>query len=293
MRKFEKIHRLGKDEVDGILEGTVHIEEKIDGANTSIWNSDGTIRFASRNQEITGGFNGFVEYIQYSIQGKSIQSLLKDYPYLILYGEWLVPHTILYEKDNYMRWYMYDVFNTNTDKYLTRPSVRELIGTYQILSPHEFGYFYNPIVNQLRDLVGKSILGNKGEGIVIKRDDFINRWGDRCYAKLVAPEFLEDNAITFNSNSKASEAYNEMYVINKWMTSSRVSKITNKVQPQIEEKLDMKHIPRIINESYHDLISEEAWEIAKLNKQIDFKKLRDLAFKKAKLLYVKSLEERG
>ena len=27
-RKYEKIHRLGKDETLGILEGTVHVEEK-------------------------------------------------------------------------------------------------------------------------------------------------------------------------------------------------------------------------------------------------------------------------
>ena len=36
-KKYRKIHRLGAEENEGILVGKVMIQEKIDGANTSIW----------------------------------------------------------------------------------------------------------------------------------------------------------------------------------------------------------------------------------------------------------------
>ena len=36
-KKYPKIHRLGKEETEGILDGVCYIEEKLDGANASIW----------------------------------------------------------------------------------------------------------------------------------------------------------------------------------------------------------------------------------------------------------------
>lgn len=288
-RPYEKIHRLGKDEVDGILDGEVLVQEKIDGANTSIWMENDKPHFASRNQEIISGFNGFVDYIN---AGTEIRKLLYDYSSLRLYGEWLVPHTVQYNKDCYKHWYMYDIFDTNKEAYLHPEYTFALASEYLILTPRQFGKFINPTEEQLKEFVGQSALASKGEGIVIKNHNFINRWGNRVYAKMVRQEFLEDNAIAFNSNSKASEAYNEMYIINKWMTKARVDKIMAKLQPEINERLDMKHIPRIINTAYYDMITEEAWEIAKMDKQIDYKKLKGLAMKKAKLLFVEILNVR-
>ena len=54
----------------------------------------------------------------------------------------------------------------------------------------------------------------------------------------------------------------------------------NKVQPEINEKLDMKHIPRIIGTVYHDLITEEAWDIANKAKKIDYDTLKRICSKR-------------
>lgn len=59
--KYPKIHRLGSDENEGILFGKCFVQEKIDGANTSIWVEGGEIKCGSRNNELSGGFNGFKE----------------------------------------------------------------------------------------------------------------------------------------------------------------------------------------------------------------------------------------
>ena len=93
--KYPKIHRLGSDENDGILIGKCYIQEKIDGANTSIWIEDGEIKCASRNNELTGGFNGFVDYVK---SHEGIKRLLTEHPDYRLFGEWLVRHTLSYKE---------------------------------------------------------------------------------------------------------------------------------------------------------------------------------------------------
>ena len=288
-RKYEKIHRLGKEEVEGILEGTVYIQEKIDGANTSIWLDNRNLKLASRNQEITNGFNGFVDYIYDRIQGASIRKLLNEYPNYRLYGEWLVKHTIHYKEDAYRHFYLFDILNEENDEWLEPIEVSHLAVSFGIEKPWMMDKLESPTVEQIKEYVGKSAIGDKGEGVVIKNSQFINKWGHNCHAKLVTNEFAEDNGLLFNSNNKAADNYNEMYIVNKWLQKARVDKICNKLQSELDEPLDMQHIPRITQTVFHDLIQEEAWEIAKLNKTVDYKVLRNLVMKKAKLLYMEKL----
>lgn len=106
------------------------------------------------------------------------------------------------------------------------------------------------------------------------------------YAKVVTQEFKEDNAIIFGGNNKFSDTYWEMYVVNKYMTLPRVQKIMQKIQPTVDERLDMKHIPRITNSAFHDMMTEEIWEIVKKVPSLDFKALRNLSVRKAKQIYV-------
>ena len=75
------------------------------------------------------------------------------------------------------------------------------------------------------------------------------------------------------------------------MTLSRVRKVTEKLQPEINERLDMKHIPRICETAYHDMLTEEIWEASKKIHSINFKALKNIAHKKAKMIYLDILEE--
>jgi hypothetical protein len=228
-----------------------------------------------------------LDYLFDSPGGAGVHKLLREHPAFVLYGEWLVKHTVQYTSESYKEWYMFDIFTRDITQYLPASDVYYLANQYNILSPALFATLENPTLEQLQEYVGKSSLGPHGEGIVIKNEAFVNRWGNRCHAKLVSNKFLENNALIFNSNNKASDNYNEMYIVNKWLTSARVDKVINKLQPN--EKLDLQHIPRITQSVYYDLISEEAWEIAKLNKTIDYKALKTFALKKAKLLFMEHL----
>ena len=290
-KRYPKIHRLGKEETEGILEGVVHIEEKIDGANVSIWFQDGEIHCASRSQRITEGFNGFVDYVR---NHPTLPKLFAAYPHLRLYGEWLVRHTIAYKETNYKQFYLFDVTSrtpeTDADpeareEFWPREAVHQLAKDFDLLVPEYHGQLENPTIEQLQPFVGKSVLGEAGEGIVLKNMLFRDKFGNHNYAKIVTEAFKEDNGVTFGGNNKHSDTYWEMYITNKYMTLARIEKCMNKIQPTVEHKLDMADIPRIANTAYHDMLTEEIWEIAKKVGTVDFKALKRVATKKAIQIY--------
>ncbi|NTV78139.1 MAG: hypothetical protein HGA25_03090, partial [Clostridiales bacterium] len=281
--KDPKIHRIGKEEVENILIEPCFIQEKIDGANTSIWMEEGEIKCASRNQPVTGGFNGFFDYVR---NHEGIMKCLQENPDYRLYGEWLVKHTISYNELSYKHWYLFDIMVG--ESFITTDEVYAIANTYDLKTPKLFGYSEKPTIEMLKDILdnGKSDLGSQMEGLVIKAPTFVNKFGEKQYAKLVTEKFKEDNAICFGGNNKHSDSYWEIYVCNKYITLPRVEKIINKIQPTIDERMDMKHIPRVPSTVSHDMLTEEIWEIASKVPEISFKKLQYVCSKKAKQIYI-------
>lgn len=274
--QYPKIHRLGKDETLGILEYEVTVQEKIDGANTSIWMEGEEMKAGSRKRQLgEETFNGFVPYIK---EHKGIKDLFRDLPTYRLYGEWLVRHTIAYNETAYKQFYLFDVYVEGLG-FLPQHIVQGLAERYEINYPQVF-FTGKTTEEEIMKFVGQTNLGEKGEGVVIKSTEFVNQFGDMSYAKIVTEKFKEDNAITFGGNNKHSETYWEMYVVNKYCTLARVQKIMNKIQPEINEKLDKKHTPRVIATCYHDMMTEEIWEIQKKVPEINFRKLKGLAARK-------------
>lgn len=288
--KYRKVQRLGKEETDGILEGTVHIQEKVDGANTSIWlDENKVIKMGSRTRTLgEEEFNGFVPYVK---GHNGIIELLAYHPEWRLYGEWLVRHTIAYKETAYKKWYMFDIFDSEKMQFLSSPEVNKVAEEYGIETVPYLGVFENPTIDQLKELMDKSAFGDRGEGIVMKNMDFVSKFGDLEYAKLVTESFKEDNGVTFGGNNKYSDSYWEMYVVNKYMTLARIQKIMAKIQPEVNRRLDMQHVPRIMGTAYHDMITEEAWEIANKVPSLDYKVLKRIADKKAKQVFVDILND--
>lgn len=281
-KSYPKIHRLGKEETEGILEGVCSVQEKIDGANTQIWkDADFKIRMGSRSQEITEGFNGFADYVK---NNEAIQKLLSDRPDFHLYGEWLVKHSITYNETAYRKFYLFDILVN--DSWVSTEQVNAIAEMYGIPRPKYFGEFTKPTVEQLTAFVGQSELGKDGEGIVIKNRVFIDKFGNNQSAKIVTENFKELNGVTFGGNNKHSDTYMEIYIMNKYMTLPRVQKIMNKLQPTVDKRLDMEHLPMIMNASYHDMLTEEIWDIQKKADAISFHALKRVCSAKAKQIFV-------
>lgn len=47
---YQHVEKLGTAEVDGILDGTVYVFPKLDGANASVWLDDGEVKCGSRGE---------------------------------------------------------------------------------------------------------------------------------------------------------------------------------------------------------------------------------------------------
>lgn len=282
--RYPKIKRLGDEENDGVLIGEVYVQEKIDGANTSIWLDDaGNVCMASRNQLLHPGsdFNGFCAYVNAHV---GIQKCLKANPAFRLFGEWLVRHTLAYEPEHYGHFYLFDILDNDTT-FLPLNSVYEIADSYDIRVPALFATLLNPSPETLHTYVGQTSLGSKGEGIVLKNFEFRNKFGQSAHAKIVTEAFKEDNALTFGGNNRHSDSYHEMYIVNKWMTLGRVQKVVHNVESALGRALTISDTPRVINTAHHDLITEEAWNISKLGRTINFRTLGHLATRKAAKLF--------
>lgn len=279
--KYKKIYRLGKEECEGILLGRVYVQEKVDGANTQIWLEDNEICTGSRSHRIVEGFNGFCAYVK---MDEPIKKFFEDYPNYRLYGEWLVRHTIQYKETSYKKFYLYDIAEENGHM-LELSEVEMLALRYGIPYPQIFDVIENPREEQIQKYVGLTNLGEDGEGVVLKNPAFVNKFGDQQYAKVVTQKFKEDNGLVFGGNNKYSDTYWEMYIINKYMTLERIQKLIHKIQPTVDKPLGLEHTPRIAGTAFHDMMTEEIWEICKKVGTIDFKKLNGLATRKAIQIY--------
>jgi hypothetical protein len=274
---------LGKDEVEGILDYPVTVQEKIDGANASVWIEDGEIKVGSRNHEVPE-FEGLKQYV---LSHDGIMALLDECPQYRLFGEWLIKHTLQYDQDSYKHFYLFDVYDHEWEQYISQSSVDALGDYYDIRMPKMYIHNTKCTEEDIMKHVGKSSIGDKGEGVVIKAEGFVNRFGDYpAYAKIVTPEFMEKNALTFGNGSKDAQNCIEMKLCADFITPARVKKIVQKIESQEDRPLALSDCPRIGDTVYHDFIEEEAWSsMAKKNKRVCFRTLGHLCKKRAIMIF--------
>lgn len=290
-KPYNKIHALHKEECENLLEGTCYIQKKVDGANASIWlGDDGEIHFGSRSRDLflaNDNFNGFGDWVR---AHPKLKEFFREFPNMRLNGEWLVRHTIGYRETSYKKFYLFDV--EEVGDVLPFENMYKLAEEYEIPVVHFYGKFENPTLDFIKSLAGQSVLGEKGEGVVVKNLNFKNKFGDVNFGKYVTQEFKEDNGVTFGGNNKFSETYEEMYFVNKLVTLPRVEKITHKLE-SMEGKLSEIHIPRVMGMVFHDVMTEEAHDmanhLAKNGADFNFKKFRELCNKKSKSIFMELL----
>lgn len=189
--KYQHIARLGTAETDGILDGTCYVFPKLDGTNTSVYlNDNGEVEVASRNRvlSIHDDNQGVCNYVHQNIQ--RFKNYFDLHPNHRLFGEWLVPHTIrTYIPEAWRKLYIFDVMED--DKYLTYDEYYDELLDYEIPFIKCMERIDNPTPEQIQAFIDRCTFlmqkGQIGVGIVIKRYDFVNRFGNVVWAKLVRP----------------------------------------------------------------------------------------------------------
>ena len=157
-KSYQHVERLGRDEVDGILNGTCSIQTKIDGTNGVLWLQDGELKAGSRRQELSvyNDNHGFAASV---LNDQRYKKYLTDHPNRYLYGEWLIPHTIrYYNADAWKHFYVFDVVEVDGDdiRYLPYKEYSVELEKYNIDYIPEIAELTNPTLVELSECLLKS-----------------------------------------------------------------------------------------------------------------------------------------
>jgi hypothetical protein len=287
------VERLGNDEVEGILVGNVYVQPKLDGANGQIYfdQESGGIFCASRRKMVdeNNTNQGFYNYVVE--HAGMYMDYFKKHPHHILYGEWLVPHTLkTYRKDAWRKFYVFDVFNNYSGMFIPYDKYVEELKEFEIPFVPVIAEFYNPPEKNVESYLehnkfliedGKGL----GEGIVIKNYDFINKYGRPTWAKIVRNEFKEEHNITMGHPEMSFEPV-EIKIANEFVTEGRLSKIKEKIMTEKDTGWQSKYIPEYLGRVWFEIIQDEMWNILKKHKnpRINFRDLNRCVILKIKEL---------
>jgi len=284
------VERFGNDEVQGIEFGDCFIFPKLDGTNASTWIEDGEVKAGSRNRELSINDDnaGFCKDISNCPKIKSFHDKHRG---LVLYGEWLVPHSFKkYQESAWRKFYIFDVYSKVSEEYLSYNEYVPLL--------EEFSIDYIPAIAEIKNASYESLLKivdkntflvidgqGTGEGIVIKNYEYKNRFGRNTFAKIVTNHFKEKHIKEFGTPKILATKMVEDEIVCKYVTKHLVNKVKAKIE-LIEGGWSSRYIPRLLQTVYYDLINEELWNVVKemKNPTINFKTLSLLTINRIKEL---------
>ena len=269
-KKYVDIERLKDKYASAFSNGEyIVVQEKLDGANASIrCDEEGNVICFSRRNELTpfNTLQGFYEYIQAWDKAGIVNTLGTRY---ILFGEWLIKHSIHYPADRIKQFYVFDVWDTETEEYLPWEQTKVFAGA---LGFKTVPLFYDGKFTSWDDIysyVGKTQLNAEptGEGIVIKSQDRLdNKFsGTPAYVKIVAKEFSEVHQSKVHEIDPEKLAAKEaaLEATKTIVTKRRVEKILQKfvednIIPVDWDEHNLGQIAKILPKAcYEDCVKEE------------------------------------
>ena len=276
--KYQHLERFGNTEVEGIEVGTVYVFPKIDGTNGSVWLHEAAIKCGSRNRELAldNDNQGFMNAM---VQDEAIKRYVFTNPSHILYGEWLVPHTLkTYSDDAWRRFYVFDVFDRSKERLLSYDeySPAAIAAGLNVIPP--IAIIKNGSEDHFTQCLAKANYlvkdgEGQGEGVVLKNYDYQNKYGRQTWAKIVGNEFKAKHHLEMGAPVVGCEIVEEK-IVAKYVTQALVDKVHAKIVNEMDG-WSSKYIARLLHTVYYDLVTEETWNFVKEFKspKIDFKVL--------------------
>lgn len=147
------------------------IQEKVDGSNASFRydvETNSLVAFSRKKiLDECNTLNGFFNYVQLLDKDK-----FKEYPNYVFFGEWLSKHTIPYHQEAYKKFYFYDIFDLNTNQYLTQGRVKlfaQMLGLNYVKTYYDGEFISWEHCKTFMERESDISIGIQ-EGIVIKND---------------------------------------------------------------------------------------------------------------------------
>ena len=244
----------------------IQVTEKIDGANASVECVNGKLECYSRKQPLTfsNTLQGFWNYVQNFDASKWV-----PYEGLVIFGEWLVSHSVRYAKERYNRWYVYDAYDKAREEWLDQKDVKKLCEILGLEYVHEIylGEFKN--WDHIKELaLTDSAYGAKQmEGVVVKNlsklADIENRlpsylkWVNASFKETKAHKPKEVNLEKENARAAAAELMATVCTeerIRKEIFKCRDEGLINLPIPLQEMGTVARILPKRI---YDDIVKEE------------------------------------
>ncbi len=293
--RYQHVERIDADEAEGLLDGRCHIFPKMDGSNMCAYSEDGELRTMSRNRVIEPP----EPFAVFAREHDGIKRFVSDFPGLRLYGEWMVPHTVRsYVPEVWNRWFVFDVTAEDKDRVYEKDGriVLDCAGRNYI--PYEeyvpilesYGIEYMPVIHiidspSVRELGRMADEDNTwmiadgagcGEGIVVKRYGFVNKFGYVAWAKVLNQSFsvfkISEKRSRHEEKHEGTTVEHEIAV--RYVTQDLVDKEYSKIMQDCDTK---KAVPgRLLGMVWHCLVTESMWDaVKKFNSPtVDFRLLR-------------------
>lgn len=285
--RYQHVERIDAEETEGLLDGVCHVFPKMDGSNMCAYTEDGEVHTMSRNREIAPP-EPFASFVA---ANGNIGRFLRDFPGLRLYGEWMVPHTVrTYVPEVWNRWFVFDVVAEDRDATYEWQGKALRIENgyipYEDYAPvlEEYGIDFIPPLSVLdrpsvRDLERIADAGNTwmmaegcGEGVVVKRYGFVNRFGRVSWAKVLNSTFRTFKVLPRGRTADAGTV--EHMIAERYVTRDLVDKEHSRI---VADGCPKKSVPpRLLNTVYHCILTECIWDAVKRfgSPTVDFRTLK-------------------
>lgn len=274
---------------------TIYVQPKLDGSNAQIFlKDDGSIGWGSRNHELnaehdTLKMKGYIESNYDSLMKALVQLSETHRCPCILYGEWLVPHTIRnYQDTAWNRFYVFDVYLPKLNMFLQpiqyQPILNHLgidcIPTLSIIG--DIGSDLLEAMQKFNGICEKNEFlmkdGGIGEGIVIKDyspeyvKQSIERFGQITWGKIVRADF---KAKSKAKNKGEAEMTTEERIVFKSLNKDFVSKEWYKLTSDEGKVWDDSMIPEFLGRVWFEWWKDYSFDaIAKTKLKVDMSLLR-------------------
>lgn len=304
LKKYVDIERV-KDCYANTFEQGEHIviQVKIDGSNASIAydEKNNCLAAFSRRQHLgeQNTLNGFWNWVQ-TLDVDLFKSILGTR--YIVFGEWLTSHSVKYPEDMLKKFYMFDVWDKETEEYLTQAEANDIFNKLSTWIGRYVNTLYDgPFVSweHTLEFLKRNTYGETPcmEGIVIKRQSKLWSKSSRLpyYVKIVNEQFSEVHSSkpkTIDPEKLAAREA-EQAVVAQVVTKRRIEKL---IQKFIEDGIltedwgteSMKNLSKILPKACWDDIIKEEPEIirqyenaGKIISQLAMKHARDLLNEKS------------
>lgn len=272
-KSYQHIEKLGREECEGVLNGTVTIQPKIDGTCSVVWlGEDGTVHAGSRKRELslTADNAGFFATQK---EDANILAYLKKHPTHYLFGEWLVPHTIkTYNAEAWRNFYIFDVFALDGDygRYLFYDEYVPMLEEFNLTYIPEIARLENPTIDDVAACIKKTHYlmpeGCTPEGVIAKNYNYKNKWGHVVWGKVVSEEFFNRKQHLRVKNHDAKTAEFEIKIANDYITEPVIRKEYAKILNEFPDAKRGELIGRVLNAVYDSFITEDLVTVVRKNK---------------------------